>query len=958
MRKNTVAFGKDARLLLESLRQQIISAAKMFALPKTKAARLGAFGGLALAAMIALSGCPNVSNPEPPPRDTDRNVTLTIKNGTTSIFEQGLTLNERQATTASFNWSDNYRGANLTASVSGETTPFDANGTGFTLNINAVDAGTELSYADLTNLVDEVSSKFAPMNVGFSHNIGDNITPLNPGVYYTVDEERAITIDITIPNAASPGNVQVTLKNNQTTNMDFTWIKDYQNYTAQPRTPPTAIVGGDATAIVDHNPTLKITFKAPDGQTVELSTADENALKNAVQTALDNVFSANQVSVTSVRGTGIILPLKNEGLQYNDDQTTPPPPSVDISETLHNSNARLTMPSGNNVAAVLDIGLSNVQYPTLSSPAAFNLPGSMVSALANANSITVNFASSASADISLAYVHYLRSAISTAKLGITITAVNAPTNKFTPVFDSRDWWATNSNDIVVKDLYTAYSSAPDYSSFSGDGIEIVNGIKVFKDSTDHKYMIAYDRPIKASEVALGVGNQYVSNSNISFHNFGLKKEANGNISPIDNNPILIHGGHSAGSNYLNNAIDFTTYKSLLDEAGLSPTSTMKPEHKVVISGPGAAGPNVAENGMYDFILVYYNPGANDTGAHDRARLPSWPTSGLTFDGAAALPAGVTSRNIGGQTADSMSRKGAAITSGTPATHVANPGEPRTDFINNITVPMANYLISDLHVSGFKNTNIIGNADKWSNYSNSQFHLIPTTNIGLIGNYGDVINLSEWQGHGVLDIVGTLPQFISMTHDYYNLWSDVSRETSVNKGSNVVYLHGSGGEYIVAGDSNDQIRASVVISKRYTNAPSGYAATYKPYYRAFFDVSNPDDVRLTGPGSDFDAKYLGSNSAQPIPALDEAVWIAAGNSGTMPSNLAANYSALSSTYKLINQAELDGFNVSVAAPAQPSNIRLAGGSRAAIEAVLPSKPKKSRFEEAYLAALWKNNERMI
>jgi hypothetical protein len=72
-----------------------------------------------------------------------------------------------------------------------------------------------------------------------------------------------------------------------------------------------------------------------------------------------------------------------------------------------------------------------------------------------------------------------------------------------------------------------------------------------------------------------------------------------------------------------------------------------------------------------------------------------------------------------------------------------------------------------------------------------------------------------------------------------------------------------------------------------------------------------------------------------------------------------YGGLSNDNKWNSFADFDSYAVASAAPAQPSSIWLAGGSRAAIEAVLPSKPtKKSRFEEAYLAALWKNNERMI
>jgi hypothetical protein len=453
--------------------------------------------------------------------------------------------------------------------------------------------------------------------------------------------------------------------------------------------------------------------------------------------------------------------------------------------------AVLTVPDDPAAASTLVIGTGDTAY---SDPASIgDLSGVIAGqwdglwASKSNTDVNVTFVTNGTGrTVSLAYVHYVREAVKAA--GGAVASVSAPADKFTPVFDGRDWWSADYSHQANKDLYAIYSSASVYSDFSSGGIEIMNGIKVFKHSGG-KYMIAYDRLIKASEVALGVGNQY--GANYSFHGLGLHKEANRSIEPVGNH-ILIHGGYQIDLTYNNNNIDFTTYKTLLEEAGLSPTSTMKPEHKVVISGPGTNGPNTASNGIYDFILAYYNPGADGTfeGSDLSARLPAWPTSGLTFDGS-ALPPGLSSRNIGGTTADSMSRKGARETSGTPATHVAQGGQPRGDFINNITVPMANYLVSSLHIGEFRNTNIVGDAEKWSNYSISQFHLIPCTNIGLIGNYSGVNTLSEWQGHGVLDIVGTLPQFISMVHDYYNLWSNVLNETRVNSSTSIVYLHGSG-----------------------------------------------------------------------------------------------------------------------------------------------------------------------
>jgi hypothetical protein len=69
---------------------------------------------------------------------------------------------------------------------------------------------------------------------------------------------------------------------------------------------------------------------------------------------------------------------------------------------------------------------------------------------------------------------------------------------------------------------------------------------------------------------------------------------------------------------------------------LSPSDGVLLNHShVKISSPGS-NTNVMANGMYDFILAYYNPEADYDSAADpqaamRARLPSWP-SGLTVDG--------------------------------------------------------------------------------------------------------------------------------------------------------------------------------------------------------------------------------------------------------------------------------------------------------------------------------------
>jgi hypothetical protein len=77
----------------------------------------------------------------------------------------------------------------------------------------------------------------------------------------------------------------------------------------------------------------------------------------------------------------------------------------------------------------------------------------------------------------------------------------------------------------------------------------------------------------------------------------------------------------------------------------------------------------------------------------------------------------------------------------------------------MAVPMANYLIKTLQVSEFRNTNIIGDADKWTEgVDHYGLRLIPTVNVGLIGDYGNIDGIGMAENK--------------------NLWNAVSRETAV------------------------------------------------------------------------------------------------------------------------------------------------------------------------------------
>jgi hypothetical protein len=435
----------------------------------------------------------------------------------------------------------------------------------------------------------------------------------------------------------------------------------------------------------------------------------------------------------------------------------------------------------------------------------------------------------------------------------------------------------------------------------GADTTIITDIKISRDSAG-KSVIIYDREVKVSAIVWQNNNENIPNNVVS--EFGLKKGISGiTIQPAEG--TVVFGGFInekivSDNLYYPVVSDFTAYKSALADAGLSPADGVLLNHsRVVVSSPGS-NPNIMSNGIYDFILAYYNPDENGdmpTGFTDnQGRLPKWPSTGLTLDGL-GLPADVSSRNIGGVPAGNLYRKGTDGVS----------GPPNLNFVGSVTVPMANYLKSVLHIAEFKNTNIIGDGDMWdSGISGNTFTLLPATNVGLIGDYG-IDNMNSiggvHGGRGVLDITGQVPKYLSTTHGYVNFWDDILRETHLEHNMQIVHLRGLGGEFIKSGDTFYPEKTYVVISKKYTKALVGGAATLKPYHRAFVNAAG--QVKLTGPDlTGIDAKYLGSNSNRPVPSLDEEDWITAGNNGTTPLNLAANYTALDSAYKW---ADVNDFN---------------------------------------------------
>jgi hypothetical protein len=549
--------------------------------------------------------------------------------------------------------------------------------------------------------------------------------------------------------------------------------------------------------------------------------------------------------------------------------------------------------------------------------------------------VDVHIAGNSGGTVSLAYVHYLRAALQTAVgagKSVTINSI------LTPSFKGMDWWA-NDGSYETRDLYSGYSTAV--------STEIMAGINVVRtgSSPSYTYYIEYDRDIKVDGlVAL---NHTVNKA----QGLGLKRKSGSIAKPIGNwATVYVNGGNvDALNGDYGTAADFASYSTFLTEAGLHPSQQDKSNAPILlnhsnvnISAGGLA--NVMANGMYDFILAYYNPtstGAAAPGTTDlKARLPSWP-SNLTFNGS-SWPAGLTSRNIGGVTANNLDRKDAT-------------GSPNNNFIGNITVAMANYMRSIGIQARFMNTNIIGDSGQWtagdgvSMIVGDTIILIPLNNVGLIGNY-DIGSLSGIF-KGVIDIKGATPKYISQndstTRGYINLWN-VSQNMGVNR-FYVVSIRDLNGIGYVNKEERwllNQGPASVVIyPKKYNpTAISGEVSYLRPSYRAFMSDNNgggtagimPVNATVTNIAS-YRGTVTSTGGAPSLYSLLESEWITAGNNNDdAPSpvtyaNAVSNFS--------VNTTQFESWSAA-AAPAQ-TGIRLASMPRPAIEAVLTDKRRFGR-----------------
>ena len=599
--------------------------------------------------------------------------------------------------------------------------------------------------------------------------------------------------------------------------------------------------------------------------------------------------------------------------------------------TLGNGvTGRLEIPQAGNAA------LAIAAYVDPATIAAFSVPTDAASALSGKN-VDVHIAGNSGGTVSLAYVHYLRAALTNA--GATVGNFQMG-GTIVPKFSSAEWWVYDGVN-----LYSTYNS----SMANNTTKPLVNGIAIRKIANDN-YTIEYSIPMQ-------VGNLIYGYANSPYNGFAIKQLPGGSLQAPSNdwaNVVIGDGSGNTNSGFKGEVANWATYISDLKSAGLYPENGILPVHNVDILAGGLA--NVMANGMYDFILAYYNPtstGAAAPGTTDlKACLPSWP-SNLTFNGS-NLPAGLTSRNIGGITAAATERKASSIVVA-PGANGANKtyevGEPRADYIGNITVAMANYMRSIGIQTRFMNTNIIGDSGQWTdgngvtiNQGNSNMTLIPLNNVGLIGNYSSVNQLAG-TFKGVIDIKGNAPKYIgnASISGYINLWN-VSQNMGVNRFYVVSIKDQNGIGYVNKIDAwSTYSSASVVIyPKKYNpTAINGELSYLRPSYRAFMSNNDgtgtagimPVDATVSNIAS-YRGSVTSSGSAPSLYSLLESEWITAGNNDQNAASTVAYGAA-----PKVNTSNFETWLTS-AAPAQ-TDTWLASMPRSVIEAVLTEKRRFGR-----------------
>jgi hypothetical protein len=333
------------------------------------------------------------------------------------------------------------------------------------------------------------------------------------------------------------------------------------------------------------------------------------------------------------------------------------------------------------------------------------------------------------------------------------------------------------------------------------------------------------------------------------------------------------------------------------------------------------------SGIYDFLLPYGNAGnlathtptwASGLGLEVDGRY--WP--GVDSDNISDPPA--FSRNVNGATMSNRFRKGTTYNGGGEA--------PNENYIGSITAAMMKHMKDVLHISKFSEVNILGPASDLPGYNSNNLGMssIATINVGYIGDFSTISSM-DINAKGVTDIVGkdstTPPAVItnSSKMGYLNIYGNVSRGTILNLFF-VARIHGTGGQFIASDATNvgDSVTVNqVIFDHKYTVAPSGNAATYRPYYKAFLDSSAGNAPKITG--IDFSAQYASSANNQTVHEMDEALWLVTARNDKTPNILASNLTALPAQHKWASETDFN--NNAVAAISAQSGVMFAGGDAA-------------------------------
>jgi hypothetical protein len=469
-----------------------------------KPIKLGALAAVILSALV-LNACQHPAGPTP--QTETKNITLTLSAPGMRDVSLPFVLTGGAANSATIVWKPEFQNKAITITKSGDNSTFMTSGTSLSMGVDPDPAGTKISTADKSSLVAElekVKSRLEAMGVSISYSIGVSEVPSygNPTA-----ETRNITITISRDGVPLPA-IPVTLVEGEDKSGAFQWRDEYQNAAGF-----SVSVGGNTTPFTAGNGaafTLSITG---DSDGVKMSDADWGKLDTAIDAGLTAIASMN---VTASKN---IDPTVDRVSSYAPD------PGNDISLAPGVSGA-WTAPGEITISDFTDPGAA-VNFVVAADPA--RLDGSPIT-------VKLTHADGAPRLVSLATVYNMREALKTAGAG-EIT-VSAPDDKFTPVYNSREWLTINiiNSNQAVKNLYASYSSIPPA------GIEIMDGIKVVEHPDDNKSVIVYSRAIKVDEVAVGVDNGNGHSISYPFLGLGLKKEGSGSIFPVGSDPILIHGG--------------------------------------------------------------------------------------------------------------------------------------------------------------------------------------------------------------------------------------------------------------------------------------------------------------------------------------------------------------------------------------------------------------------------------